>query len=65
MVSIPLPGSIFCPAILRNYSEDAAVLFSTHLISDIEKVLDEVAFLQAGTLLLHDSVETICGKKKA
>ena len=31
--------------ILSNYSEDASVLLSTHLIADVERVLDEVIFL--------------------
>lgn len=45
--------------ILSNYSEDATVLLSTHLISDIERVLDEVIFLKNGVLTLHDSVDNI------
>lgn len=53
----PAAREYILTTILRNYSEDAAVLFSTHLISDIEKVLDEVAILRFGKLLLHDSVD--------
>lgn len=45
--------------ILTNYSENATVMLSTHLISDIEKVLDDVIFLQKGKLVLHESVEQI------
>ena len=45
--------------ILYNYSEDAAVLLSTHLIADIERVLDEVIFLKNGVMTLHESVDTI------
>ncbi|WP_283673776.1 ABC transporter ATP-binding protein [Butyricicoccus sp. Marseille-Q5471] len=45
--------------ILSNYSEDATVLLSTHLIADIERVLDEVLFLKNGVLTLHESVDTI------
>lgn len=45
--------------ILSNYSEDATVLLSTHLIADIERVLDEVIFLKEGRLMLHESVDTI------
>lgn len=45
--------------ILSNYSEDATVLLSTHLIADIERVLDEVLFLKNGVLMLHESVDTI------
>lgn len=45
--------------ILAGYSEDATVLLSTHLIADIERVLDEVIFLKEGVLTLHESVDTI------
>ena len=45
--------------ILANYSEDASVLLSTHLIADIERVLDEVVFLIEGSMVLHEGVDTI------
>lgn len=45
--------------ILTNYSENATVLISTHLISDIERVLDEVVFLKNGIMTLHDTVDNI------
>ncbi len=45
--------------ILTNYSEDSTVLISTHLIADIERVLDEVVFLKNGELTLHDTVDNI------
>lgn len=45
--------------ILSNYSEDATVLLSTHLIADIERVLDDVIFLREGVLMLYESVDTI------
>lgn len=45
--------------ILSNYSEDAAVLLSTHLIADIERVLDDVIFLKEGVMTLHKSVDEI------
>ncbi|MBR2188074.1 MAG: ABC transporter ATP-binding protein [Eubacterium sp.] len=45
--------------IIRNYSEDALVVISTHLIADIERVLDEVLFLQNGHLVLQSSVDDI------
>lgn len=45
--------------ILTNYSEDASVIISTHLIADIERVLDEVVFLKKGSLYRHDSVDAI------
>lgn len=45
--------------ILTNYNENATVLISTHLITDIERVLDEVIFLQKGQLALHETVDDI------
>lgn len=45
--------------ILENYSEDGSVLLSTHLIGDVESVLDEVVFLKEGTILAHRSTEEL------
>ena len=45
--------------ILNNYNEEACVLISTHLISDVEKILDEVIFIKNGELVLHKSVDEI------
>lgn len=48
--------------ILTNYSEDASILISTHLIADIENILDRVLFLQKGHLALNASVDEIRGE---
>lgn len=45
--------------IIQNYSENATVLISTHLIADIENILDDVIFLQNGQIRLCSSVEEI------
>lgn len=45
--------------IIQNYSEDAAVVISTHLIADIERVLDEVVFLKNGTVTMQASVDSV------
>lgn len=45
--------------ILQNYSENASVIISTHLITDIEPVLDEAIFLFHGSIYLHKSVDEI------
>ncbi len=45
--------------IISNYNENATVLISTHLITDIEKVLDEVIFIRGGRVVLQDTVEHI------
>lgn len=49
--------------ILTNYNPNAAVLLSTHLISDIENILDEVVFLRYGQLLAHTTVDEIREQK--
>ena len=49
--------------IITNYNENATVLLSTHLISDIENILDEVGFLKEGNLVLHATVEEIREQK--
>ncbi len=45
--------------IINNYNPDATVLISTHLIADIEQVLDEVVFIQNGQVLLQKTVDAI------
>ena len=45
--------------IINNYNPDATVLISTHLIADIEQILDEVIFLKDGSLVLHKTVDDI------
>ena len=45
--------------ILTNYNPNASVLIATHLISDIENILDEVIFLQNGEIRMHTTVEEV------
>lgn len=45
--------------ILTNYSEDASVIISTHLIQDVEQVLDDVIFIKNGKLALFKSADEI------
>ena len=45
--------------ILSNYREDATILISTHLIQEIENVLDRVLFIQNGNLVLNATVDEI------
>ena len=45
--------------ILNNYNPNATVLISTHLIGDVEQVLDEVIFMRYGQLVLYTSVDNI------
>ena len=55
----PAARDFILRTILTNYNEEGTVLISTHLIADIEKVLDEVILLKEGSLMLHESVDQI------
>ena len=50
----PAARDYILQTILTNYNENATILISTHLISDIENVLDRVVFLQCGQLALNE-----------
>lgn len=45
--------------IISNYNPEAMVLISTHLIADIEAVLDEVIFLKEGRIVLHENADDL------
>ncbi len=55
----PAARDYILQTIITNYNENASVLISTHLISDIENVLDDVIFIQNGHIRLHASVDDI------
>lgn len=45
--------------IISNYNPEASVVISTHLIADVEQVLDEVIFISQGSIVLHKTVDEI------
>ena len=49
--------------IIGNYNSEATVVISTHLIADVEKVLDEVIFIRNGNFVLQESVDDIREKR--
>ena len=55
----PATRDYILDTIIRNYNPEAAVVISTHLIADVEQVLDEVVFIQNGRILLQSSVDSI------
>lgn len=55
----PAARDYILDTIIRNYSEDATLLISTHLIGDVEKVLDDVVMLQNGAVRLTGSVDEL------
>ena len=59
----PAARDYILDTIIRNYNPEAAVVISTHLIADIEKVLDEVIFIDRGQILFQSSVDSIREEK--
>lgn len=55
----PAARDFILNTIIKNYSEDATVILSTHLIADIERILDEAVFINHGQILFHRSVDEI------
>ena len=45
--------------IISNYSEDALMIISTHLISDVEPILDDIIFIQQGHIFLHEDADSL------
>lgn len=45
--------------IINNYSEDASVIISTHLITDVEPIIDEVLFLRRGKIVLQGNADDL------
>lgn len=55
----PAARDYILQTILTNYDPDASILISTHLISDIENILDQVIFIKEGQICLQASVDDI------
>lgn len=45
--------------IITNYDSEASIIISTHLINDVEQILEDVVFIKDGELVLHKSVDEI------
>ena len=59
----PATRDYILSTIIGNYNPEAAVVISTHLIADVEKVLDEVIFIDRGHVMLQSSVDQIREEK--
>ena len=55
----PATRDFILDTIIRNYNPEAAVIISTHLIADVEQVLDDVVFINNGKIVLTSSVDSI------
>ena len=61
----PATRDYILDTILSNFSEGASVIISTHLISDVERILDEVIFVDQGKIFLISSADELRNKENA
>ena len=61
----PATRDYILDTILSNFNENASVIISTHLISDIERILDEVIFIDKGKIVLQSDADKLRKKEKA
>ena len=61
----PATRDYILDTILSNFNENASVIISTHLISDIERILDEVVFIDKGKIILQNNADEIRNKEKS
>ena len=61
----PIARQEILDLIIHNYDEEALILMTTHLISDIESIFDEVIFIKDGSILLHENCEDLRIKEQA
>jgi ABC-type multidrug transport system, ATPase component len=59
----PAARDYILDTIISNYSDEATIVISTHLIADVEKVLDEVIFINQGNIVLTSTVDDIREKE--
>ena len=61
----PATRDYILDTILSNFNENASVIISTHLIADIERILDEVIFIDKGKIILQSEADKLRNKEKA
>ena len=61
----PATRDYILDTILSNFKEGASIIISTHLITDIERILDEVIFLDEGKVVLTRSADDLRNKENA
>ncbi|MDD6796207.1 MAG: ABC transporter ATP-binding protein [Clostridiaceae bacterium] len=59
----PAARDYILDTILSNYNENSTIIISTHIIADVEKILDDVIFLSYGEIKLVDTVDNIREEK--
>ena len=61
----PATRDYILDTILSNFNENASVIISTHLISDIERILDEVVFIDKGKIVLQEDADKLRNKENS
>ena len=61
----PATRDYILDTILSNFNQNASVIISTHMISDIERILDEVIFIDKGKVILQSNADKLRNKEKA
>lgn len=59
----PAAREYILDTVISNYAEGASVLISTHLISDVERVLNDFIFLRYGQLVMQGNVQQVCSEQ--
>lgn len=60
----PATRDYILDTILNNFSDDASIIISTHLISDVERILDEVIFIDNGKIIIQSDADNLRNKEK-
>lgn len=55
----PATRDLIFDLILENYNKEASIIISTHLIAEVERILDEIVFLKNGQVVLSGNAEEI------
>lgn len=59
----PASRSYILKTIISNFPEDSTLLIVTHLISEIESICDEIAFLSDGNIIIHENTDNLRSEK--
>lgn len=60
----PASRDYILQTILKNFDKNATMFISTHMIADIEKILDEVVFIDDGKIIIHENADKLRKKEK-
>jgi len=55
----PVARTKILDAIVEFYNEESSLIISTHLVSDIERIFDEVIFIRSGEVVMQEEVENL------